>query len=227
MAESLRDFTTTAGFTAASRTPQSDELYATPDQLLSIYGLTITEGEIRFAMSILHQVTNRPSLWPEEIEQRISVPDDRMQVILAARPVLRIVAASGRYATGRRDRLALNQVNLDTLASTLVFGSPPAWNIIEIEQIDFFPATGEVWLPTGLFLVNYNEVMIKYISGFTEIPDRALAGLIEIINTVAQKGASDRTFYTVGKVQRQFSGGSFVSQQAHDLLEPYIVRSLL
>lgn len=226
MAESLQDFTTTPGFVVAGRTPETAELYATPDQLLKIYGCSVTEGQVRFAMSIIHQVVCRASLWIEEYEQRLSVPDDRMQVILAARPVVRIIGAAGRYSVGRRDRLSLNQINLDAEASTLVSGSPPAWHEIDTNNIDVNRATGEIWLPSGILLVNYNEVMLKYTSGFAQMPDRIIAALINIVNDVSAKGSSDRTFYSVGKVQRTFSKGGFVSQTTYDLLEPFVVRSL-
>jgi len=120
----------------------------------------------------------------------------------------------------------MNQINSDYIAALAVFGSPPRFSHIDVEQIDFYPATGEVWLPTGLFLINYTEVQISYKAGFVNIPDRIKAALAEIINTICQKGASDRTIFSVGRVHRTYVSTSFVTPMAYMMLEPYIVRGL-
>jgi hypothetical protein len=214
------------GTIANERQPAADELYATPAEMLDQYGMTVTEAEIRFAMSLIHSVTCRPSLWPEVYEERLEVPSDRQQVILAVTPVVRILSAAGRYSYGRRDRRALNQVNYDYLAALAVFGSPPRFTEIDVDQIELYEPTGECWLPTGAFLINYTQVAIKYLAGYNQIPARILAALAMIVNEVCTKGSSDRISYSVGRVSRRYATPSFITSDIYDLLSPYICRSL-
>lgn len=198
----------------------------TPDEVRQLWGMNVSEGQIRMGMNIIHSVVCRPSLWPEEYEERLEVPSDRNQVVLAATPVLKLLTAAGRYAYGRRDRRSLNQVNYDYLAAIAVFGSPPRFVEIDTNQIEFYGPTGEAWLPTGFFLINYTQVQIKYIAGFTQPPDRVKAALAEILNSMCAKGVSDRKSYSVGRRSQQFDTPHYVTQQAYSLLEPFIVRSL-
>lgn len=222
----LRQFGPAGAFTTGGTPDTTEKLYISPEKLLAMYGMTATEGQIRFAMTIVNTVTNRISIWPEEYEERKSIPSDRNQITLSVTPVLQILHCAGRYGYGRRDRRAMNQINSDYIAALAVFGSPPRFSAINVDEIDLYGATGEVWLPTGLFLINYSEVQIRYKAGFTQIPDRINAALAEIINTICQKGASDRNVFSVGRVHRTYLSSSFVTPMAYMFLEPYIVKSL-
>lgn len=80
-----------------------------------------------------------------------------------------IIAASGRYGYPRRGMQAvypdLNYgANLLMIAS--YFGGPPTWTAIDPTAIDYDTTTGEVWLPAGLYLSQYTEVIITYNAGF-------------------------------------------------------------
>jgi hypothetical protein len=218
---------TTPGMVATEGTPTSDQLYASADELKSNFGVECTEAQIRVAQTLLNGFCNRRSLWPEEYEERLDIPSDRNQVILSARPVLKILEAAGRYGYGRRDRRTLNSTNLDYLAVTAVFGSPTRFISIDINQIELMGATGEAWLPTGFFLVQFSTVQLKYVSGFVDIPYRIKLALVLIINEVCAKGSADRISYSVGKVSRQFANPSFVSADVRSLLQPYVVRALM
>lgn len=214
------------GVFANTATPEEPQLYLSTDEIRQLYGMDVTEGQIRFAQSLMNATMNRPSLWIELYDERLEIPSDRQQVILQATPVVKLISAAGRYSYGRRDRRALNQVNFDYIAAIAVFGSPPRFTEIDVNQIEFYPPTGECWLPTGFFLINYTQIQIKYHAGFNQIPDRAKAALAEIINTICSKGSSDRYMFQVGKVHRRFRESGFVTPQAYDLLSPYILRSL-
>ena len=214
------------GVAANTATPEDDQLYITSDEMRQIYGMNVTEAQIRMAMSIINATVCRPSLWPEQYEERAEVPSDRNQIILTATPVIKLLTAAGRYAYGRRDRRALNQVNYDYLAAIAVFGSPPRFQEIDVNQIEFYGPTGELWLPTGFFLINYTQIQVKYLSGFNQIPDRVKAAMAEVINAICTKGYSDRKSYSVGRRSQSFETPGYVTQTAYMLLEPYILRSL-
>lgn len=224
--QGLRQFNVAPGFLATEESPNADRFYMTVEQFRELYCMDVTEAQIRFAMDLIHATVNRPSLWPEVYEEALEVPEDRNQVILAARPILRLVSASGRYGYGRRDRRSANIAAYDAMAITALFGSPPGWCDIDPNTIEWNGASGAAWLPAGFFLANYSDVQIKYVSGLLQPSSRLKAAMVEIVNTVREKGVSDRTTYWVGRVQRGHQAPGFVTDVARSLLEPYVVRAL-
>lgn len=227
MVEPLHDLIPSPGWIASERTPNTDQLYVSVAELSAKYCYAAEEGEIRFAMALINSYTNRPSLWPEIYEERIELPDDRNTAILAARPVLKIIAAAGRYGGGRRDQRTLMSVNFDYLAALAVLGSAPRWQEISVDLIELYPPTGEVWLPMGYFPVRYAQLQIRYQTGLPQMPDRIKAAIADIVNTIRNKGVSDRTYYSVSKVQQTYAGTGFLSETARMFLEPYVVRALM
>jgi|SRR5580698_4053660 hypothetical protein len=80
-----------------------------------------------------------------------------------------ILGASGRYGYGRRSEFAIYpdlNYGMNALQLASFFGGPPAWTPIDVTQIDFAPDTGEVWVPAGLYLSQYTEMIIIYNSGY-------------------------------------------------------------
>lgn len=80
-----------------------------------------------------------------------------------------IVAASGRYGYTRQDMsmaypdlfAMINPLNLITL-----FGGPAPWVAMDVTNTDYDSKFGEVWLPAGLQLQSYSEVLLTYNSGY-------------------------------------------------------------
>jgi hypothetical protein len=80
-----------------------------------------------------------------------------------------IIACSGRYGYVRRDmsqtypdlNALINPQNLISL-----FGGPPPWIPVDCTNIDYDAKTGEMWVPAGLQLQRYSEVIILYNSGY-------------------------------------------------------------
>ncbi len=80
-----------------------------------------------------------------------------------------ILGASGRYGYGRRSEFAIYpdlNYGMNALQLASFFGGPPAWTTIDVTQIDFANDTGEVWVPAGLYLSQYTEMIIMYNSGY-------------------------------------------------------------
>lgn len=83
-----------------------------------------------------------------------------------------IIGCSGRYGYTRQDMSIaypdlfafINPLNLVTM-----FGGPAPWVPIDVTQIDFDPRTGELWIPAGLQLQRYSEVMLIYNSGWNPL----------------------------------------------------------
>ena len=83
-----------------------------------------------------------------------------------------ILGASGRYGYGRQDSSIaypdlfafINPLNLVTM-----FGGPAPWVAIDTSNIDYDPRTGECWIPAGLQLQKYSEIVISYNSGYNPL----------------------------------------------------------
>jgi hypothetical protein len=205
------------------------QLYITPEECQTKYGMSgVNVGQIRFAMNLINAVCNRTSLWVETYEERINLASDRLAGVLSHRPVIDILEAVGRYGYSRRDRRVQNQSNYDYIAALAVFGSPPGFTQIDVSQIECYDATGEFWLPTGFFLIGYTQVQIKYTAGFVELPARVKAALINVINNVCTRGASNRVQFGVGRTSQKFESGvrAYIDDVTLSMLEPYITRTL-
>lgn len=225
----VRAFQVSHGTLAAERTADTlEDLYASPEELSALYGCEgITEGDIRFAMSLMHAHCNRPTLWPVEHETGIlRVDPSRQQLLLPLTPVIQLTRIAGRFAMGRRDRQATNQMYFGYTAALSLLTSPPQWSTIDPTSCEVEPATGALWLATSQFLVPFNQIKVSYIAGYIEIPARVKACLALLINEVHAKGVSDRVKYTAGRVMRQYASTSFISPQVAQLLAPFVVQEL-
>ena len=82
-----------------------------------------------------------------------------------------ILGASGRYGYGRRSEFAVYpdlNYGMNMLMVASFFGGPPSWTPIDVGAIDWDNMTqsGEVWVPAGLYMSQYTEIMIIYNSGY-------------------------------------------------------------
>ena len=225
----LRSFQVSDGVMAAERTPdQPEDLYASPTELSSLFGCdTVTEEDIRYAQGLIQAHCNRPSLWPCLYETPIlQVPTGRQQTRLPLTPVIRIDAITGRYNHGRRDAQARNSLYYGYAAVISLLSGPPQWVDVPVDSCDIEAATGVLYLVTGQFLLPYNEIKVRYIGGYIEIPYRIKMALATLINEVHAKGVSDRIQYSAGRVTRKYASTSFISPQVEQLLAPFTISEL-
>lgn len=83
-----------------------------------------------------------------------------------------ILGCSGRYGYGRQSYGAAypdGGAFINPLTFLAVCGGPVPWVPIDVSQIDFDPLTGELWIPAGLLLGQYSEVLLTYNSGFNPL----------------------------------------------------------
>jgi hypothetical protein len=80
-----------------------------------------------------------------------------------------IIGCSGRYGYTRQD-LSSGYPDLfatiNPLTILALFGGPAPWIPVDVTQIDYDNRTGEAWIPVGLQLQRYSEILITYNSGF-------------------------------------------------------------
>lgn len=139
-----------------------------------------------------------------------------------------LIGASGRYGYTRQDMSIaypdfwsfINPLNLLTL-----FGGPAPWVPIDITQTDYDKKTGELWIPAGLQLQRYSEILVQYNSGYSPI---AMPGAIKLVTAAIVKRAlaSDGTTGLMQLMVSQAGVNASFSKQWVDptldaMLQPY------
>lgn len=84
-------------------------------------------------------------------------------------PLSALISLSGRYGYRRRGQSHVYpdlNMGMNTLQVASSFGGPPQWTVIDIGMTDVDERTGEIWVPAGLYLAQYTEIVAKYNSGF-------------------------------------------------------------
>lgn len=122
-----------------------------------------------------------------------------------------IIGASGRYGYPRRSDFAIYpdlNYGMNPLQIASFFGGPPTFTPIDPTAIDYDMQTGEIWVPAGLYLSQYTEIMIVYNSGYdpTAMPNaikHACAGIVRNMLAMAG-GVTNLKGLNSGMVNAQF-----------------------
>lgn len=130
-----------------------------------------------------------------------------------------IIGASGRYGYTRQDGSAaypdlqalVNPINLVTL-----FGGPAPWIPMDVSNMDYDAKTGEVWIPAGLQLQRYAEVLLQYNSGYAPW---AIPRPIKQVCAALVKNSLPRGGLT-GLMTLSLGGGAANSSFVQKLLDP-------
>jgi hypothetical protein len=80
-----------------------------------------------------------------------------------------ILGCSGRYGYPRRGAAQIYpdfNYGMNPLMIASFFGGPPGFTPIDVTKIDVTGDIGEIWIPAGLYLSQYTEIVIIYNAGF-------------------------------------------------------------
>lgn len=137
-----------------------------------------------------------------------------------------IIACSGRYGYTRSDRsigypdlfAMINPLNLVTM-----FGGPAPWVPIDVSAIDYDNRTGETWLPAGLQLQAYSEILITYTAGFNPLsmPYQLKQVCASLVKNAMAKGDATTALMSMSVAR---AGANFTYYA--DLLDPVLDRYL-
>ncbi len=226
----IRTFQVNAGVIAADAVPNDQEdMYVTPDEMFGLFGCRPSEADIRMAQVSINAHCNRASLWPTLCQSpTLEIPQGRQETRLTVTPVISIHEVCGRFGHGRRDRQGWNSL-YQAVNPLLILASTgrPQWSQIDVATVEVDASTGMLWLPWSSMLVPYNFIKVLYIAGYLEIPGRVKACINELINNFHQRGVSDRTRFTVGRISRGYASDSFLTPYAKELLVPFVLTSLM
>lgn len=145
-----------------------------------------------------------------------------------------IISASGRYGYTRQDMSIsypdlfafINPLNLVTM-----FGGPAPWVPMDISNTDYDNKTGELWIPAGLQLQRYSEVLISWNAGWDPriIPRPVKLVCAAIVkNAMMRGGATALMSMNLGRAGANMSFGSdLLDPRLDQMLVPYkIVRAI-
>lgn len=144
------------------------------------------------------------------IREQKSLPDKRSLTRVSSWPIARIHSILGTYRYGRRSQQSaglFSDQNLLALMQT--FGGPPEWISVDVSQADFNPTSGEVWIPSGVFLAQYSDVRLYYVAGFSR------DNIPPIIKSVTASAILS------GLATKDFAGGIKVAKAGDNMLERF------
>lgn len=139
-----------------------------------------------------------------------------------------IIGASGRYSYGRRGTQQIYP-DLSYGANMLMiagfFGGPPNWTPIDLTMSDFDCTTGEIWIPAGLYLSQYSEIVVCYDSGYDPLnmPRAVKQACAMLVRNFLSRGGGTtglRSITTSGTANISFSP-DLIDTTIDRLLDPY------
>lgn len=144
-----------------------------------------------------------------------SLPEGRPVAHLSAWPIARIHSGVGRYGFGRHgaDPYGIQQ-DQNLIGILRSFGGAPLWQAFPLASSSWDPLTGHVWVPAGNWLAYYNEVQIRYVSGWSQsnLPER-------IKQAVATLAVAMQTNLLPGNITSYKAGDTQIVRAASTILD--------
>lgn len=149
------------------------------------------------------------------IAEQQPLPSQRAIARAGSWPIVRLISATGSYRYGRRiNQQAGEYYDQSLLQMMQTFGGPPPWIPISVQSCDFNPMTGEIFIPTGVYLATYSDVRLYYVAGFSQV------NIPSIIKAATAKAilAGINTADLVGGVKKAQAGGTVIERFANTVL---------
>lgn len=138
-----------------------------------------------------------------------------------------VVSCSGRYGYARRGQQQVYP-DLNYAANVLqiasFFGGPPQFTPIDVTSIDFDVRTGECWVPAGLYLSQYTEVLITYNSGWSPLalPNAVKHATASLVRNLLARGggATGLKGFQAGRIRADFTD-DLIDVNIQNMLQAY------
>lgn len=139
-----------------------------------------------------------------------------------------ILGCSGRYSYGRRGTSQIYpdlNYGANILQIAAFFGGPPTWQVVDLTMSDFDVSTGEIWIPAGLYLGQYTEIVVQYNSGFdpTNMPRAIKQACAMLVRNFLSRGGGTtglRSITTSGTANVSFTP-DLIDTTIASMLDPF------
>lgn len=138
-----------------------------------------------------------------------------------------ILGCSGRYGYARRNASQIYPdlaYGMNPLMVAAFFGGPPNWTGIDVTQIDVDLQTqsGEVWVPAGLYMSQYTEIMVTYNAGYDPLnmPPAIKQACASLVRNYLSRGGG-----TTG-LKSMTAAGTVNVMFTEELIDPTVARML-
>jgi hypothetical protein len=195
------------------------------------YGLAAdtTDDWIAVASGMIDAYCRRTSLLATQYVERLRVVEGSQTVRLSYLPLVAVAPATlplvtmrGRYARPRRGELG--PVGLTAVA--YAFSLPGAWSQIDVTQVDFVSATGELTLPYNVLGLPYSELEVTYTAGCTAVPPPVMIACAQIVKNAQSTPGLNVKSSRMDTMQMQYFSDSLMDEQVKSLLRPFVATRL-
>lgn len=195
------------------------------------YGLPAgtTADWITAASALINNYCRRPDLNVIQYRERLRITRGAQTVRLTYLPLASLGAAAspivsmeGRYAQPRR-----GEVLSEPLAEIAwAFSLPGQWAAIDINNVDYDSATGELLLPWNLLGIPYNEVSVVYTAGLATIGDDVKSACAQIVRNAQATPSLNVSRSRIDTMQMEYFSSSLVDNTVQAWLRPYVANRL-
>jgi hypothetical protein len=195
------------------------------------YGLPAgtTPDWVTAATALINSYCRRPDLNVVEYTERLRIVSGSQTVRLSYLPLaalapatVPLVSVQGRYGRPRRGELPA----VPLLEVALAFSLPGEWTAIDVESVDFDPATGELTLPWNLLGLPYNEVMVTYTAGLALITDDIKTACAQIVRNAQAQPALNASMTKLDTMQMKYFSSLLIDETVAMWLRPYVASRL-
>ena len=182
---------------------------------------------IRVASDLVDSYCQRASVLVAQYTERTRLPQGIPITRASYTPLAVPAGGQTPFVTLRARHGVPRGPNADTLAEMIApFGGPPAWVDLDPAQVDYLAATGEIWLPTGIFGVPYSEVEMTYTAGYDQVPESVKLACAQIIRNIESHPAAKVSAVQLDRLHLEYFAGSLLDEDVRRLLGPYIAMRL-
>lgn len=195
------------------------------------YGLPAgtTADWITAASALINNYCRRPDLNVIQYRERLRITRGAQTVRLTYLPLASLGAAAspivsmeGRYAQPRR-----GEVLGEPLAEIAwAFSLPGQWAAIDLNNVDYDSATGELLLPWNLLGIPYNEVSVVYTAGLATIGDDVKSACAQIVRNAQATPSLNVSRSRIDTMQMEYFSSSLVDNTVQAWLRPYVANRL-
>jgi len=182
---------------------------------------------VRVASDLVDSFCQRPSVLVAQYGERNRLPAGWPVTRASYTPLAILPGSLTPFVRIRARHAAPRAWNPGTLAEMVaVFGGPPAWVELDVSQVDYNAATGEIWLPTGIFGAPYAEAELTYTAGYAEVPEGVKLACAQIIRNLESHPAANVRAALLDRLQLEYFAGSLVDEDTRRLLTPFVALRL-